>query len=80
MHGKGRLENPDGSAYIGEFANGSQSGYGELKYCDGKVYRGGWLNNLYHGEGEFVAFVNGKKIARKGVWNKGKSILPTGNS
>ena len=75
MHGRGKLENPSGSFYEGEFLNNDKHGQGDFKWDSKRRYIGGWMNGAMHGNGElYNVLENGKTIVRKGVWARGKRI------
>jgi hypothetical protein len=52
--GFGVLKWPDGSSYVGQFADDYMSGSGRMIQCTGDVYEGQWRNNQANGQGKFV--------------------------
>src|SRR5262249_39779553 len=56
---------PDGSRYVGSFANGKRNGQGTYTYANGDRYIGGWLNDNMHGQGVYT-FADGGRYS--GQW------------
>ena len=44
MHGKGKLEWPDGRVYEGEYEYDKKNGFGIFRWADGRRYEGYWAN------------------------------------
>lgn len=42
MHGKGRIEWPDGKFYEGDYKDDKKHGRGTFQWADGKKYDGEW--------------------------------------
>lgn len=51
MNGKGEYQWPDGTRYIGAFAQDRRSGLGILNYPDDSVFKGFFLEGRRHGMG-----------------------------
>ena len=70
-HGIGTMHFDNGGWYIGEWKNGSFSGYGTAKIVnkDGRVYEGELQNGVYHGKGT-LRKENGDWYT--GQWEAGK--------
>ena len=78
LNGKGKLIDPMGDTYEGDFVNDKLEGYGSYIHKKGASYIGNWKNNLQEGKGKEIwadkteyegEYKNGKK------WGKGKLIL-----
>ena len=82
LNGKGKLIDPMGDTYEGDFVNDKLEGYGSYIHKKGASYIGNWKNNLQEGKGKEIwpdkteyegEYKNGKK------WGKGKLILSDGS-
>jgi hypothetical protein len=51
--GKGKFKFPDGSSYVGEFANGKSEGIGSWRNAVGDVYDGQWKDGKFDGAGVY---------------------------
>lgn len=71
MHGKGKMNWPDGRQYIGEFRNNMKHGNGVFTWEDGKRYDGGYRNDEQDG---IAHFVNQDGVERNGQWEAGKRV------
>jgi len=60
MHGRGRMEWPDGHHYVGEFEDGAFNGLGTFTYQSGDVYEGEWENDMRHGQGKYYCAKTGQ--------------------
>jgi hypothetical protein len=69
--GQGYYDFPDGSRYIGEFANGMPQGEGKCFYANGDIYEGGWNVNAPNGEG-VMRFTSGRVYGA--VWMNGSPV------
>lgn len=61
MHGKGKMEWPDGHNYEGHFEEGVFHGLGKFFYKNGDIYEGEWENDARHGEGKFYNSKTGQR-------------------
>lgn len=53
MHGKGRIEWPDGKFYEGDYKDDKKHGRGTFQWADGKKYDGEWQDGKQHGLGTY---------------------------
>tara|TARA_E500000331_G_C16888121_1_gene553484 strand:+ start:129 stop:638 length:510 start_codon:yes stop_codon:yes gene_type:complete len=67
-NGQGIVTIPDGSKYAGEWKNGNFNGQGTYTFSNGGSFVGFWKDSApwnisgYNEKGEFVNYVEGKKI------------------
>lgn len=54
QNGKGTYKWESGNRYVGEFQNGSRTGYGVIFFSSGNVYAGEFKNGKKHGQGTFL--------------------------
>ena len=82
INGKGKLTNPIGDYYEGDFINDNAEGYGSYIHKEGSSYYGMWKNNRQEGHGKEIwpdkteyegDYRNGEK------WGKGKLKLNDGS-
>lgn len=63
INGKGKLNYPDGSSYVGELKEGKREGKGKLVEKNGCAFEGEWKDNKRNGKGKFIndvgAYVEG---------------------
>ena len=67
-HGQGRWSRPGGLTYVGEFSEGSATGYGTLTLPSGDRYVGMVLKGIPHGQGKLTK-VDG--TVQEGNWVNG---------
>ena len=53
-HGKGMLQWPDGTIYLGEWIHNKATGKGILSFSDSEHYEGMFLDNKFDGEGNYI--------------------------
>lgn len=68
MHGKGKMEWPSGSVYIGGYDNGLKHGLGLLRWPDGSYYCGNWEKGRKHGTG--VVDMPTARSVSIGIWHQ----------
>tara|TARA_B100000579_G_C22590186_1_gene737665 strand:- start:346 stop:702 length:357 start_codon:yes stop_codon:yes gene_type:complete len=67
-NGQGTLTIPNGTKYEGKWKDGNFNGQGKFTFSNGKSLVGLWKDSFpwnisgYNDKGEFVNYVNGKKI------------------
>ena len=66
----GRLKFLNGDEYIGEFTDGSRTGFGTLTSVSGYKYTGNWVRSKMHGKGIMI-FEDGTSL--DGNWINGKA-------
>lgn len=79
--GRGEIEWPDNSYYLGNLGTGKADGEGTLFYTNGIWYKGTWKNNMFNGNG-YLRFPSGEYYEGefKDHLMQGKGIMkwPTG--
>lgn len=58
LNGEGRIEEPSGNVYVGEFENGKFT-WGNLVYANGDRYEGFFANGVAEGEGRYYNYRQG---------------------
>lgn len=66
-NGKGILKWPDGTTYIGEWANNKANGRGLIFFCNSDRFEGNFTENCYEGEGVYISN-KGNKF--EGLWSR----------
>lgn len=72
-NGWGRLQMPDGKAFVGEWKAGKPNGSGAIILSNGGIYKGEFKNGRRHGHGRYTE--PGGKII-EGQWENGQYIKP----
>jgi hypothetical protein len=72
MHGKGKLELPNGCFYEGEYRDDRKEGFGVFTWPDGRRYEGDWVDGKQEGEGWYIDEKKGVK--RKAQWKAGRRL------
>lgn len=82
INGYGTDVLPDGSKYVGQFADGKRNGQGDVTYSDGSMYKGQWADNLPNGQGiklQADGVQYSGKFKNGLMYGKGTMVMPDGD-